>query len=844
MLKNESEVTVDIVYGDTCSEKDVINWRLIENHWPDSMRVVLSIREGRLSSAALLRCLGNESKLIRIYGVTGLSVLTPRVLCMADDHMMRRFFSPARRHLETDKDPDAVLETLDAADWSAFTPARDLPPLRDALTALERVHGVTEAHRYATAKIKAYGALLRHADTHRAKVLTYVLSPCGRYLALGSRVGEEFDDGGVLQIWEVATGRCVNVIDGIPGGVGWESDRHMVQWSADASRVAVVHHKFKVGVWESFGDQEDLGGEPIAEMAVSDSRPCFAFAPDGERVVMWGGWYLKDKRGRLVSLDDVDDLEDIESLIPVESLSDEMLAVLDGGPLCLDWSTWSKDGERVYGYASSGWACSIDVAARRVVWLKQTHDFRGPLPAWSPDERHLAHQRGGQLVLSDAVTGKPVAVHAARPGAALLSWGPGGRLAVVVPAHKDEGAHPGVSIVKATGEHDYDLDLALRPTGYDTPDLTAWAWAPDGSRAACLTDEGRIEVWNLGERPERLRVVEVPEDADGVLWGADDVLVIITSLNEDGGTFPGLRFVWADTGEVVGAFQFLQEPPGSNPLVDEEDGEDLGLDLQPHPAFALDARTWGVAFEPGLVIAPPGRERDLDALLAWSVGRRFAWPVRWGALEIFPNASAAADGATPPLDELVESFRGSSPRPAEPPAWPPPNTATFADLLLLAGAVVEWVRARDPQGVHEPGLSREIAILHARRNEADQARRFVELSPGHLRTQVASQIERILREAEQRDKVPAEPEPPTPQEIAALAKAHERFLRTPRGQRSNANAELVRQAAHSRHISAVLDLLEQAPLETYLGLGSHDKHYLTLCALRTVATGSDKEIRR
>jgi TnpA family transposase len=114
LLKNQSEVTVDIVHGDTQGqslpvfglahmlgvellprirnwkdltfyrpsatvkyqhieplfndpEKGVINWRLIENHWQDLMRVVLSIREGRLSSAALLRRLGNESKRNRIY---------------------------------------------------------------------------------------------------------------------------------------------------------------------------------------------------------------------------------------------------------------------------------------------------------------------------------------------------------------------------------------------------------------------------------------------------------------------------------------------------------------------------------------------------------------------------------------------------------------------------------------------------------------------------------------------------------------------------------------------------------------------------------------------------------
>ncbi|MBQ1095040.1 Tn3 family transposase [Streptomyces sp. b94] len=114
LLKNESEVTVDIVHGDTQGQslpvfglahmlgiellprirnwkdlifyrpnatvkyqhidplfgdpdKDVIDWKLIENHWPDLMRVVLSIREGRLPSAALLRKLGNESRRNRIY---------------------------------------------------------------------------------------------------------------------------------------------------------------------------------------------------------------------------------------------------------------------------------------------------------------------------------------------------------------------------------------------------------------------------------------------------------------------------------------------------------------------------------------------------------------------------------------------------------------------------------------------------------------------------------------------------------------------------------------------------------------------------------------------------------
>lgn len=44
-----------------------INWRLIETHWTDLMRVALSIREGRVSSVALLRRLGHDSRKNKLY---------------------------------------------------------------------------------------------------------------------------------------------------------------------------------------------------------------------------------------------------------------------------------------------------------------------------------------------------------------------------------------------------------------------------------------------------------------------------------------------------------------------------------------------------------------------------------------------------------------------------------------------------------------------------------------------------------------------------------------------------------------------------------------------------------
>jgi TnpA family transposase len=45
----------------------VIDWQLIETHWQDLLQVVLSIKAGKISSAMLLRKLGNDSRKNRLY---------------------------------------------------------------------------------------------------------------------------------------------------------------------------------------------------------------------------------------------------------------------------------------------------------------------------------------------------------------------------------------------------------------------------------------------------------------------------------------------------------------------------------------------------------------------------------------------------------------------------------------------------------------------------------------------------------------------------------------------------------------------------------------------------------
>jgi hypothetical protein len=57
----------DALFGER--GRNVIDWKLIERHWQDLMQVAISISEGRLSSATLMRRLRSNSRKNRVYKV-------------------------------------------------------------------------------------------------------------------------------------------------------------------------------------------------------------------------------------------------------------------------------------------------------------------------------------------------------------------------------------------------------------------------------------------------------------------------------------------------------------------------------------------------------------------------------------------------------------------------------------------------------------------------------------------------------------------------------------------------------------------------------------------------------
>jgi len=93
---------IDSLFGDP--GENAINWDLIQAHWADLMQVVLSIREGRLSSTLLLRRLGTESRknnLYKAFRELGRVIRTITLLRFISEPQLREEITAATNKVES-----------------------------------------------------------------------------------------------------------------------------------------------------------------------------------------------------------------------------------------------------------------------------------------------------------------------------------------------------------------------------------------------------------------------------------------------------------------------------------------------------------------------------------------------------------------------------------------------------------------------------------------------------------------------------------------------------------------------------------------------------------------------
>ena len=549
---------------------------------------------------------------------------------------------------------------IEALPWDAFEVDRDLPGLREVLYAHEAAHGaVTDAHRAATARLRPQ-AVLRHGHGHDVEVGWTDLSPDGRFLATGSWVGSDYNLGGVLQIWDVRAGRCVNVLR-IHGGVGWPDYGGCIQWRPDGRRVGLAFDTNGVGSFDPFGRT----GEPDSCAYITDgwSRPPgWTWAPNSRDVYI-ACWGPDLALGAIVPLvgrrPEPRWCAAVERVDPKDPDSEPRMQP----PRHVTW----VHPERIIGRSSES-LYAIDVKTGKIAW----EQVAAPPVSFSPDGEEFAMHPAG-IVYYDTRTGLPNGKMPMHVGAESLHYSrDGARLAAVVQPENRWGAEAGVFIYDR-GEYRYSPD-ATRPNVRET--LHA-AWSPDGRKLA-VTIGKRLQIWELADTAV-LRL-EVPSPAaSGVAYG-DGVLIAWSSF--------GLAFHRETDGALIGAFKPAVEASGESPLADDQ--EDLGEHWAWDPAFPLDMVRVAAALPEGVVIGPEegASLEEIDMKIAWVIDRKWAWPWRWGEAKVWPDAAAACkDPAAPAILKKKFGKRTKPAARAKAGAWPPAGGSLDDIAGLLASGI-------------------------------------------------------------------------------------------------------------------------------------------------------------
>ncbi len=599
-----------------------------------------------------------------------------------------------------------IKDALNACNWKAFA-ADEIPAFRRCLSSVEARLGITDAHEIFVQKMMGLGAILRHPCTHETDIVCYGLSPDGRYFVSGGWVGDDYDRGGTLQVWDVAAGCVCNAMDPIVGGAGWPDYPHLVQWSHDQTLLGLGINTNGVGILDPFAPKVELLGEAYVTDGWS-RPPAYALAPDGLRAYV-SCWRGPKVPGSIVAL--VEDARTRRNMYGYRKPSEVLMAaaipafakkVLGEQELdATDRAWWVGDGSRIH-VKMRGFFGAIDAKKRNFQWFVRA-DANVTL---SLDGRFYAYGTG-KLVIGDGATGKSAEVKdRAFNGINLLLWAQRddvARLAVVCctrDADDEEYDDDGNPINKpaSTGDERFGItlfddgvfyggiDIAVG-RGRNYPSLTSRdaitvSWSPDATKLAVLTASNTLDVWDVsGKKPARVGsgpyVLNTPDDEvvyDGVFFGAENTLILVRNRE--------LRFVNATTGATKSLYRFQVEPQtAERPL--ELDGDDLGSTFRPSPTFALDTDEWLCAFDTGVVIASKEKTERVGNAVAWTVGGKYAVPGRWGMLELHPNAASVANSKRQPTKIPWRKYKTVTVV-KETVVWPPEREVSLEELFTFA----------------------------------------------------------------------------------------------------------------------------------------------------------------
>lgn len=494
-------------------------------------------------------------------------------------------------------------------------------------TLLQQQEEVGEAHHYFTQALLKAGALLRHEFAHEEAIGSYALSPDGAYLAVGTWVGENYEEDGTVQIWEVATGRVVNLLQKNYGGIGWPDYYHMLQWSPSGQYLGAGLSTNCVAKLNPFS----TAAAPMAMACITNgwSRPpawCWQGKQDTFAISCWHDSEIPLALTSNTILNSYEDQAQWMAPQLPEAIK-KQLTREDLQPYT--WCRATLDGQLVYGYNEHEQAFAIDTQKKQVLWLK-TIDT--PI-AFSAASELMAYQQGSQLIVASLRTGVIQQKYACDKAAAGIQFSPDGQLIAVY-----EAQNLYLYQVEKALQGQFMFEKELQLPYSSASELTPIQFSPAGDKLAALTSNGLVEIWDLAT----LKLLEsFQTTAQGIYWGVHIVAVApyhLAFYQED-----GTLIRQQDKALQVKAYNELYEQP--RPL--ETKKEDLAdfLEMPPYaPYYNKDKKEWLAALSTGLVISASGSPESLDQHLSYTFANKYAWPYSWGGDHaLYPHLYAAKE---------------------------------------------------------------------------------------------------------------------------------------------------------------------------------------------------------
>ncbi len=539
-------------------------------------------------------------------------------------------------------DGSSLLDFLKDNQWEKAHNAEELEALRSKLISIENQEGVGPVHHHFSSILLSAGARLKHSFGHEENWINFALSPDGKYFTASTWVGEDYENDGTFQIWEVETGRTIQHLKAHYGGVGWPDYYHQVQWSPAHNYIGAGMNTNSVNKLLPFSGTPmpvhtnyvtDGGNRPPAWCWAADSKSFFVSAWSNDEIP-------------LCQCDTKENYVNVSSAKWMSGKIDPKIKSVLGTDdfYSFKWMRASQDGNVVYGHTGNRYAVAIDLKKEDVLYINKINYSI----AWSPTDDFYVLFSGTSLAYYDTKKGNLMQEVEFSNSGKFIHFAPNQNRFAIVEINQihifDETSRLGSFTLPNDigGSNNYSSEL--RPVTF----------SPDGKYIAALLEKPEIVILEIGEDIKEIKRFKTNNLVQGIFWGKQLILAgpQYVGFNQMDG-----RLLHAtDKAQQVASFTELY-PEIESPLQLKNHDLNERFDLPPHYPFKYKNEAhWLLALETGLVISPSPHVPILDKHLSYVWNHRMAWPYRWAKASIFDHMANAKGHPRSPFNKTEQAL--------------------------------------------------------------------------------------------------------------------------------------------------------------------------------------------